>query len=176
VTDLLPPDGPAAGSASPLTLEQVWTSAVEGLPESALSAQHRAWVKLTRPLGLVEDTALLAAPNEFAKDVLDSRLRPVLSGALSAAYGREIRGAVTVQPGPAPVAVPEVEPPAPDPFGASAPAATPDSAVQARSEPEPAWNEPPRRRTTAPTAAGCTRCRPPATSPAAVGRPPSRPG
>jgi chromosomal replication initiator protein len=53
---------------------------------------------LTRPLGLVEDTALVAAPNEFAKDVLDSRLRPVIAQALSAAYGRDIRVAVTVQP------------------------------------------------------------------------------
>ncbi len=79
-------------------LEQVWGQAIEGLPEGALSPQQRAWVRLTRPLGLVEDTALLAAPNEFAKDVLDSRLRPVIAEALSAAYGREIRVAVTVQP------------------------------------------------------------------------------
>jgi chromosomal replication initiator protein len=71
---------------------------IEGLSESALSPQHRAWVGLTRPLGLVEDTALLAAPNELVKDVLESRLRPVVGGALSAAYGREIRLAVTVQP------------------------------------------------------------------------------
>ena len=92
------------GSATP-SLDSVWASAVEGLPESALSAQHRAWVRLTRPLGLVEDTALLAAPNEFAKDVLDTRLRPVIAQALSTAYGRDIRVAVTVQP-PPPSAVP----------------------------------------------------------------------
>ncbi|HWH28122.1 MAG TPA: hypothetical protein VNU26_04020, partial [Mycobacteriales bacterium] len=90
--------GLAGTDDGPRALEQVWTSAVEGLPDSALSPQHRAWVRLTRPLGLVEDTALLAAPNEFAKDVLDTRLRPVLVGALSAAYGREISVAVTVQP------------------------------------------------------------------------------
>jgi chromosomal replication initiator protein len=122
VTDSLPgdslPDAPSTASpaaARPAeaeawtrpeveapALEQVWSSAVDGLPDSALSPQHRAWVRLTRPLGLVEDTALLAAPNEFAKDVLDTRLRPVLAGALSAAYGREIQVAVTVQPQPAP--------------------------------------------------------------------------
>ena len=83
--------------AEPLALEQVWTRAVAGLDEGALSPQHRAWVALTRPLGLVEDTALLAAPNEFAKDVLDSRLRPLIAQALSAAYGRDIQVAVTVQ-------------------------------------------------------------------------------
>src|SRR6476659_10878055 len=81
-----------------LELEEVWARAVNGLSDGQLSPQHRAWVGLTRPLGLVEDTALLAAPNEFAKDVLDSRLRPVIAGALSAAFGREIHVAVTVQP------------------------------------------------------------------------------
>ncbi|HWG94872.1 MAG TPA: chromosomal replication initiator protein DnaA [Mycobacteriales bacterium] len=85
----------------------MWASAVEGLPDDALSPQHRAWVRLTRPLGLVEGTALLAAPNEFAKDVLDTRLRPVLASALSAAYGREISVAVTVQPTSTPAGSPE---------------------------------------------------------------------
>ncbi|CAN5333026.1 hypothetical protein BH24ACT10_BH24ACT10_03540 [soil metagenome] len=85
----------------PLALDEVWTRAIAGLPDGALSPQHRAWVGLTRPLGLVEDTALLAAPNEFAKDVLDTRLRPVIAAALSEAYGRDIRVAVTVQPPPA---------------------------------------------------------------------------
>jgi chromosomal replication initiator protein len=88
-------------SVDTLDLEQVWARALDGLSEGQLSPQHRAWVGLTRPLGLVEDTALLAAPNEFAKDVLDSRLRPVIADALSTAYGRQIRVAVTVQPAPA---------------------------------------------------------------------------
>jgi chromosomal replication initiator protein len=91
-------DGVGATGMSVLELEQVWARAVDGLSDGQLSPQHRAWVGLTRPLGLVENTALLAAPNEFAKDVLDSRLRPVIAGALSAAFGREIRVAVTVQP------------------------------------------------------------------------------
>jgi chromosomal replication initiator protein len=86
---------------APPALEDVWTRAIAGLPDGTLSPQHRAWVMLTRPLGLVEDTALIAAPNEFAKDVLDSRLRPVIARALSAALGRDIRVAVTVQPPPA---------------------------------------------------------------------------
>ncbi len=81
-------------------LEQLWAQAVDGLSDTQLSPQHRAWVALTRPLGLMEDTVLLAAPNEFAKDVLDSRLRPTIADALSTAFGRDIRVAVTVQPAP----------------------------------------------------------------------------
>jgi chromosomal replication initiator protein len=93
--------GAAGVAVDTLDLEQVWARALDGLSDGQLSPQHRAWVGLTRPLGLVEDTALLAAPNEFAKDVLDSRLRPVIAAALSTAYGRQIRVAVTVQPLPA---------------------------------------------------------------------------
>jgi chromosomal replication initiator protein len=85
-----------------LELDAVWHRVIADLSEGALSPQHRAWVNLTRPLGLVEDTALLAAPNDLVKEVLESRLRPVVAGALSAAYGREIRVAVTVQPLAAP--------------------------------------------------------------------------
>lgn len=89
-------------------LAAVWSQAVAGVADGTLSAQQRAWLRLTRPLGLVQDTALLAAPNEFTKDLLDSRLRPFLSTALSTAYGREIRVAVTVEhlPDPEPMSGP----------------------------------------------------------------------
>lgn len=101
--DLQPAGGRSVSSDAPvkgpvMELDAVWTRVIAGLAEGALSPQHRAWVNLTRPLGLVEDTVLLAAPNDLVKDVLESRLRPVVAGALSAAYGREIRVAVTVQP------------------------------------------------------------------------------
>ena len=98
----------ADGAAPVLELDAVWHRVIAGLAEGALSPQHRAWVNLTRPLGLVEDTALLAAPNDLVKEVLESRLRPVVAGALSAAYGREIRVAVTVQP-----IEPSYQPPSP---------------------------------------------------------------
>ncbi len=79
-------------------LESLWLRAIDALTDSAVTPQHRAWLKITRPLGLVEDTALVAAPNEFAKDVLETRLRPMITTALSAQLGREIRVAVTVEP------------------------------------------------------------------------------
>ncbi|MCK9903345.1 chromosomal replication initiation protein DnaA [Parafrankia colletiae] len=95
------PSRGAAPTSDP-DLSAVWEEAVAGVADGALSAQQRAWLRLTRPLGLVQDTALLAAPNEFTKDLLDSRLRPFLSTALSSAYGREIRVAVTVEHTPDP--------------------------------------------------------------------------
>lgn len=80
-----------------LDLALVWTRALEALPGD-LPPQHRAWLAMTRPLALVEDTALLATPNDFAKDVLENRLRPLITQVLSNQLGRDIRVAVTVQP------------------------------------------------------------------------------
>jgi chromosomal replication initiator protein len=85
-----------------IDLNEVWTRAIGGLGDDALTPQQRAFVSLTRPLALVEDTALVAAPNEFTKDVLETRLRPLVVSALSNAIGREIRLAISVDPSIAP--------------------------------------------------------------------------
>jgi chromosomal replication initiator protein len=65
--------------------------------DDALRPQHKAWLSLTRPLGLVADTALLAAPNEFVREYLDSHLRPYLAVVLSEELGKDVQVAVTVQ-------------------------------------------------------------------------------
>ena len=83
-------------------LTAMWNAALSTLSDGILSPQQKAFVSLTRPLGLVEDTVLIAAPNEFTKDVLETRLRPLMSGALSAIVGRDIHLAVTVDPSIAP--------------------------------------------------------------------------
>jgi chromosomal replication initiator protein len=83
-------------------LTAMWNAALNSLSDGTLSPQQKAFVSLTQPLGLVEDTVLIAAPNEFTKDVLETRLRPLVSSALSAILGRDIRLAVTVDPSIAP--------------------------------------------------------------------------
>jgi chromosomal replication initiator protein len=85
-----------------IDFNEVWTRAIGGLGDDALTPQQRAFVSLTRPLALVEDTALVAAPNEFTKDVLETRLRPLVVSALSNAIGRDIRLAISVDPSIAP--------------------------------------------------------------------------
>ncbi|GAB3738838.1 chromosomal replication initiator protein DnaA [Nocardiopsis nanhaiensis] len=76
----------------------VWSSVLDGIDNDSLPAHQRAWLPQTRPLGLIEDTALIAAPNEFTKKVLETRLYPAISKALSVHLGRDIRVAVTVDP------------------------------------------------------------------------------
>jgi chromosomal replication initiator protein len=78
-------------------LVSVWNRARQRFDDPSIRPQQKAWIGLTRPLGLVEDTALLAAPNDFAKDYLENRLRPLIASVLSEELGRDIRVAVTVQ-------------------------------------------------------------------------------
>jgi chromosomal replication initiator protein len=93
-----------------LDLEAVWIRAIADLDDDVLPAQHRAWMRLTRPLALVQDTAVLATPNDFAREVLDTKLRPVIMDALSRQLGRDVRVAVTVEADPAEAAMVELEP------------------------------------------------------------------
>ncbi|WP_408004696.1 chromosomal replication initiator protein DnaA [Pseudonocardia lacus] len=69
-------------------------SAVAGA--QALSHQQRAFLRLTRPLGLIDGTALLAAPSEFAKDAIERILRRPISDALGRHLGVTVNLAVVV--------------------------------------------------------------------------------
>lgn len=63
-----------------------------------LSAQQRAFLRLTRPLGLLDGTALLAVPTEFAKDAIERNLRRPITAALSRQLGTSVTLAVVVDP------------------------------------------------------------------------------
>ena len=81
-------------------LADVWARSLDGLADLQIQPHQRAWLKLTRPLGLVENTALIATPNEFVKEQLETRLRALVTQALSQQLGRDIQLAVTVDPAP----------------------------------------------------------------------------
>ena len=74
----------------------VWRRAVAALEARDVSSQQRAFVRLTRPVGLLGDTALLAVPNELTRDVLEQRMREPISTALSDELGFPIKIAVTI--------------------------------------------------------------------------------
>jgi chromosomal replication initiator protein len=83
---------------SDMDLAEVWARSLDDLNGMQLEPHQRAWLKLTRPLGLVENTALIATPNEFVKEQLETRLRTLITHALSRELGRSIQLAVTVDP------------------------------------------------------------------------------
>ncbi|MBA3368120.1 MAG: hypothetical protein H0T99_05540, partial [Geodermatophilaceae bacterium] len=83
--------------SEPLDLSTAWDRVLTSLERSDVAPHQMALLGLTRPLGLVEDTVLIAAPNEFTQKFLESRLRPRLTEQLCVELGREIRIAVTVE-------------------------------------------------------------------------------
>ncbi|MFG1823618.1 chromosomal replication initiator protein DnaA [Microbispora bryophytorum] len=80
-------------------LNAVWARALRTLLDEGVSGQQRAFLQMTQPSGLINDTILLAAPNDFAKEVIEVRLRPLIVHALSQELGRPVRIAVMVDPG-----------------------------------------------------------------------------
>ncbi|MET8560615.1 chromosomal replication initiator protein DnaA [Streptomyces flaveolus] len=105
----------------PADLAAVWPRVLEQLlgegRGQGVEAKDEHWIRRCQPLALVADTALLAVPNEFAKNVLEGRLAPIVSETLSRECGRPIRIAITVDDSagepPAPAAPPAQQAPKP---------------------------------------------------------------
>jgi chromosomal replication initiator protein len=79
-----------------LDLSQVWAQVILELSSATLTPTQRAWMRVTRPIGLLDGTALLAAPSEFAKEQIERALRVPITQALSRQLGRSISLAVKV--------------------------------------------------------------------------------
>ena len=87
-----------AGAGASATLSALWHAATDEIADEIDSAQQRAYLRLTRLRAIVEDTALLSVPDPFTRDVIESKLRPAITEALSRQLGRPIQVAVTVRP------------------------------------------------------------------------------
>ncbi len=74
-------------------LGTAWRSVLDDLQPN-----QRAWLRASEPVTLHESTAIIAVPNDFTRTQLEGRLRGQLEDALTLAFGREIRIAVTVNP------------------------------------------------------------------------------
>ncbi len=100
-------------------LGRVWEEVVHELSSGTLSPQQRAWMRVTRPIGLLDGTALLAAPSDFAKEAIERALREPITAALSRRLGRDVSLAVKV----------DTAVPAPSRPTAAPPSSTPSSGV-----------------------------------------------
>jgi chromosomal replication initiator protein len=79
-------------------LAVLWSAATDDLADEIISAQQRAYLRLTQLRAIIEDTALLSVPDAFTRDVIESRLRPAITDALSRQLGRPVQVAVTIRP------------------------------------------------------------------------------
>ncbi len=102
-------------------LSALWERVIEHV--SIGEPQHRAFLMMTKALGLIQSedgtNLLVAAPNAFAKDVLESRLRIVVNEVLTRELGDKTNIAVMIDENieladlPAPTVVVESAPLAP---------------------------------------------------------------
>ena len=79
-----------------LNYGQVWQNTLSALDADGIPAQQRAFLSLARLVGLLDGTALVAVPNDFTKDVVETRVREQVTRALSSQLGHDVRLAVTV--------------------------------------------------------------------------------
>ncbi|BCJ71755.1 chromosomal replication initiator protein DnaA [Catellatospora sp. IY07-71] len=109
-------------------LNAVWLAATDELADEIVSAQHRAYLRLTQALAVVDDLVLLSVPDAFIRDIIETKLRTAITDTLSRIMGRPVQVAVKVRPPdesgarPVPPAAPPAEftpssyAPAPQPF------------------------------------------------------------
>ncbi len=85
------------------SIAEVWDRAVGQLAtDPATTSQQLAFIRLARPVGLLDGTVLLSVDNTFTKDYLETRVRTELIGALTSVLGTDARIAVMVEEGRAP--------------------------------------------------------------------------
>ncbi|MDX3096411.1 chromosomal replication initiator protein DnaA [Streptomyces sp. ME19-03-3] len=99
-------------------LASVWPGVLQKLLAESddLKPKDADWLQRTQPLALVAGTAVLSAPNEFAKSVLEGRLLPLITDVLSREFGHPVGIAIAVASGGEPEAAPaQPAPLVPDP-------------------------------------------------------------
>ncbi|WP_431958970.1 chromosomal replication initiator protein DnaA [Actinacidiphila sp. bgisy160] len=120
-------------------LASVWPGVLQKLLAESddLKPKDAEWLQRTQPLALVAGTAVLSAPNEFAKSVLEGRLLPLITDVLSREFGHPVGIAIAVASGGEQEASPAPAPPAPADAG-------PQPQVQMQPQPPGYGAEPPR--------------------------------
>ena len=80
----------------PVDTSTVWQHVISSLDDQGLAPRERAFVGLTRFVGLLDSTALLAVPYPHTKDMLETSLREPIVEALTRELGQDVRLAITV--------------------------------------------------------------------------------
>ena len=77
-------------------MDQIWRTTLDALDSDGIPVQQRAFLSLAKLVGLLDDTVLIAVPNDFTKDIVETRLRDRVTDTLSQQLGHTVRLAVTV--------------------------------------------------------------------------------
>lgn len=75
---------------------RIWAATLRSLQEAGIPAPQRAFLAQCVLVGVLDSTAIIAVPDEFTKEIVETRVREALTESLSAQTGTEMRLAVTV--------------------------------------------------------------------------------
>ena len=75
---------------------RIWAATLRSLQEAGIPAPQRAFLAQCTLVGVLDSTAIIAVPDEFTKEIVETRVRESLVESLSAQTGTEMRLAVTV--------------------------------------------------------------------------------
>lgn len=79
-------------------LAAIWDETMRTLDATAMSRSYRAYLQLSRLVNIYGQLVVLAAPNPFVKDYLESKMRHPIEKSLSLLLDRDVTVAVTVDP------------------------------------------------------------------------------
>jgi chromosomal replication initiator protein len=80
-------------------ITDVWAqtlATLEARPD--MSTRQLAFIKLAKPMAILEDTVFIAVPHEQTRAYLETSVREQLVSAMSASLGRDVRFGITVDP------------------------------------------------------------------------------
>ncbi|GAA4115914.1 hypothetical protein GCM10022415_12620 [Knoellia locipacati] len=100
-----------SGQVPDVGMDQIWRTTLDALDSDGIPVQQRAFLSLAKLVGLLDETVLIAVPNDFTKDIVETRLRDRVTETLSSQLGHPVRLAVTVDQSLGDI--PVQEPPAP---------------------------------------------------------------
>ena len=74
-------------------LTQAWDHVLANAPDTGV-----AWLRTTKPLTVHAATMMVAVPNEFTRERVETRLRSSIEDSLSEFFNRSMRLAITIEP------------------------------------------------------------------------------
>ena len=72
-------------------IEELWTNTLKSIEDKISKPSYDTWLKNTKADALEENTLVISAPNEFARDWLESRYTTLISDALFEVTGAELQ-------------------------------------------------------------------------------------
>jgi chromosomal replication initiator protein len=106
--------------------QQIWDETLEIIKRDLNTPTFKTWFEHAAPLGMVDDTFVIAVQNDFARDWLESRYAELIRSALSRATGSPVAVSFTVS---AEDVVVPIAAPAGEPAGVAAPEPEPERVV-----------------------------------------------